>query len=173
MKRLSAKTMDHRFRRLSVIRSLTDRFFEKVDRNGAIPLHNPSLGSCWLWMAYILPNGYGHISVGPAIAGKIYAHRASYVIHKGAIENGMDIDHLCRNRKCVNPNHLEAVTRRTNLVRGETVIASNLAKTHCPQGHPYDDVNTYLCRGHRQCKICRVNYDKNRQPRKSRQKGRL
>jgi hypothetical protein len=62
---------------------------------------------------------------------------------------------LCRNRWCVNPDHLDPVTRRENLHRGLTIPAAHSAKTHCPQGHPYDAANTYRYRGMRMCLTCR------------------
>ena len=73
----------------------------------------------------------------------------------GPIPEGLDLDHLCRNRWCVNPEHVEPVTRRENLIRGQTTIAQNVSKTHCPAGHAYDETNTYYYRGMRQCRICR------------------
>ncbi|MGA4726268.1 HNH endonuclease signature motif containing protein [Micromonospora taraxaci] len=85
------------------------------------------------------------------------AHRASYEIHVGPIPAGKQIDHKCRNRSCVNPDHLEPVTARENLLRaGMPAAARQTAKTHCPSGHPYDEANTYRPRGrrHRMCRTC-------------------
>jgi hypothetical protein len=111
-------------------------------------------GGCWLWTDEPAANGYGYLGVGGRAGRKIQAHRLAYELYIGPIPPGLDIDHLCRNRRCVNPWHLEAVDRRTNLLRGDTVTARHAAATRCPQGHPYDDRNTRVYRGKRQCRTC-------------------
>ena len=74
----------------------------------------------------------------------------------GPIPDGLYLDHLCRVRDCVAPDHLEAVTNRENTVRGENFIARQVSTTHCPQGHLYDEANTYICgRGKRECRTCK------------------
>lgn len=83
------------------------------------------------------------------------AHRFAYEFVKGNIPKDMSLDHLCRNRGCVNPEHLEAVSLRENILRGDGVAAIHARATHCPQGHPYDSDNTYVTpKGHRDCRAC-------------------
>jgi hypothetical protein len=83
------------------------------------------------------------------------AYRITYETLVGPVPNGLELDHLCRVRACVNPGHLEPVTHRVNTLRGETVAARNARATHCPAGHPYDEVNTYADRlGRRSCREC-------------------
>jgi hypothetical protein len=124
-------------------RPLVDRFREKINVN-------PDTG-CWEWSAHRAPNGYGRFGV----AGKVrYAHRVSYEMHTGPIPAGMELDHLCRVRHCVNPEHLEPVTHRENSQRGR-VGQNNAEKTHCTQGHPYAGDNLYTTpAGKRDCRTC-------------------
>lgn len=128
------------------------RFWSKVDRDG--PLH-PMLGSCWAWKGSLFSgNGYAQFSVNRVPKG---GHRVAYELLRGPIPVGLQLDHLCRNRSCVNPDHLEAVTGRTNTLRGETITAANLAKTHCPRGHPYEGANLGTTPfGGRYCRACRT-----------------
>lgn len=111
---------------------------------------------CWEWTGAIGPNGYGrmtHKKDGRYV--KLYAHRVSYEMHKGAIPDELVIDHLCRNRKCVNPDHLEPVSNRENILRGTSPIANAARATHCPAGHSYSGENLYVTRnGHRCCRKC-------------------
>lgn len=110
---------------------------------------------CWVWTA--ARSGRGYASGGGYSAfhfeGRLTSgHRASYVIHRGPIPDGMTIDHLCRNTLCVNPEHLEAVANKVNIQRGAALV------THCPQGHEYTVANTYTRPGtnHRDCRRCRA-----------------
>jgi hypothetical protein len=82
-------------------------------------------------------------------------HRLAYEAVHGPIPEGLVIDHLCKVKACYNVAHLEAVTQRENLLRGDTFQARNAAKTECPQGHPYDAMNTYTDKfGRRSCREC-------------------
>jgi len=121
-------------------------FWARVDRNGPTPDYAPSLGPCWLWTGSLNRLGYGN---GRYDGRTMSAHRAAYTLLVGPIPKGMQLDHLCRVRRCVNPAHLEPVTQSTNMLRARSLI------THCPQGHPYDEVNTYWHRGRRNCRACR------------------
>lgn len=136
-----------------IIPTAEQRFWPKVDKNGPIPEYAPQLGPCWLWKSGLNVGGYGAFQVG---RGKRAAHRFSYELLVGPIPVGLQLDHLCRVTACVNPAHLEPVTCRENLLRGETWQARNAAKTHCPQGHPYDAANTVTeISGSRSCRTCR------------------
>lgn len=109
---------------------------------------------CWEWTASKVHDGYGWFSEG---GHNVRAHRWAYEQFRGPIAPNMTIDHLCKNRGCVNPAHLEAVSIRENLLRGDTFQAANSQKTHCPQGHPYDKANTrYKKRRDGLVRICKV-----------------
>lgn len=84
----------------------------------------------------------------------VKAHRLVYERNVGPIPDGLTIDHLCRRRNCLNHEHMEAVTRHENTIRGEGPSAQHARKTHCPSGHPYDESNTRLYRGSRYCIAC-------------------
>ena len=105
--------------------------------------------TCWLWTGRIDRGGYGRY--GENGGG---AHRTSYEWFVGPIPDGLHIDHLCRVRRCVNPDHLEPVTCRENLMRGEGIAVKNARKTHCKYGHPFTPESTYNERGHRMCREC-------------------
>lgn len=109
----------------------------------------PGLGACWEWTGPKTPKGYGMFP--RAASEKGYAHRFAYEQHIGAIPERMEIDHLCRNRSCVNPSHLESVDHKTNVQRG-----SQAQKTHCMHGHEFTEANVWLRPGtnHRQCREC-------------------
>jgi len=142
------------------MKGLVERFWPKVNKNGSIPSQRPDLGPCWEWTA-AKTQGYGVISKGGRGNGNLRAHRVAYQLVIGTILVGYELDHLCRNPSCVNPSHLELVSHRENELRGKAPCAANARKTHCPNGHPYDDSNTYLYQSRkknhpaRQCKVCR------------------
>lgn len=121
------------------------RFWAKVDRR--------SEDECWPWTAYINNNGYG--AYHPRVDVKVLAHRVAYELTLGPVPEGLDLDHLCRNRACANPRHLEPVTRQVNLLRGQTLVAANAAKTMCPQGHPYAGDNLIVSGPGRKCRTCK------------------
>lgn len=116
-------------------------------------------GGCWIWTGAVIPDG------GPRGAGygrfkwsgtTRLAHRASYELLVGQIPDGLQIDHLCFVRSCVNPEHLQPVTARENLLRSPTASTLNIGKTHCIRGHEFTVANTYTSpQGKRDCRACR------------------
>jgi hypothetical protein len=104
---------------------------------------------CWPWLAHVGPDGYGRFRWQNR---QRVAHRVVYELLVGSVPAGLQLDHLCRNRSCVRPDHLEPVTARENVRRSPIHVAN---RTHCPQGHPYDEVNTFIrSDGARVCKTC-------------------
>lgn len=124
---------------------------------------------CWVWTGF-LRNGYGRLKTGQGDE-TVAVHRLSYELLVGPIPAGLEIDHLCRNRACVRPDHLEPVTSRENVLRGVSPIASFARQTHCKRGHPFDDNNTYLWRGRtalsRHCRACRKERERANVPEKA------
>jgi hypothetical protein len=106
---------------------------------------------CWRWQKGKTANGYGRLTVD---GRPRRAHRAAYEEFVGPIPDGLQLDHLCRVRDCVNPAHLEPVTSRENTLRGDTGPARNAAKTECSNGHPFDVANISWDRGKRRCRTC-------------------
>lgn len=110
-------------------------------------------GECLIWFRTKTSAGYGNVRFG----GKTHtAHRLAYELTNGPVPKGMELDHLCRNRLCIDPTHLEPVTRRENILRGEGPTARHARQTHCSRGHEFTPENTYRRPGHniRTCRTC-------------------
>lgn len=106
---------------------------------------------CWVWIGPQTTNGYGRLFF-TRLRRHIRTHRFAYEVLVGPIPSHLVLDHLCRNRLCCNPDHLEAVTIAVNNARSPFWTGS---RTHCPRNHPYDDVNTYVTpTGGRECRTC-------------------
>lgn len=118
-----------------------------------IPRHHLAAdkGPCWIWTAFKNPKGYGRVTYK---SRNLSAHEAVFFMLIGPKPEGRCLDHLCRNRSCCNPQHLEPVTMRENIMRGDNFMAANIHKTHCPSGHPYSQENTYLTKDGRACREC-------------------
>lgn len=162
---------------MPILNLLTDRdiqrFHSKVDRSGG-----PS--ACWPWRDVPSSTGHGSMGVGGRKGRKVLAHHVAYELANGPIPSGLDVDHVCHNadrgcyankkcphRRCCNDAHLEAVTRRVNLLRGKTITARNAAVTHCRRGHPYSEANTRFSRkGSRMCKTCQDKVEFRKTPRR-------
>ena len=115
---------------------------------------------CWLWQGRITPKGYGSY-------GKLGAHRLVFEMLRGPVPAGLELDHLCRVRHCVNPDHLEPVTQRANALRGVGACAENAQVTHCPSGHAYEGQNLRVgTNGFRRCRPCTARYQREYQARK-------
>lgn len=122
---------------------------------------NPGTG-CWEWQA-AKRDGYGNYSV--QVDGNhrnVSAHRFAYEALVGPIPEGFEIDHLCKNRSCCNPSHLEVVTGTENTRRGDSPSGLNARKTHCNQGHEYNDENCYFLPngGGRRCRVCKLDQER-------------
>lgn len=110
---------------------------------------------CWLWTGAKKPSGYAML-YDASIKRTVRAHRRIYELLRGAIPMGLVVDHLCRVRHCVNPNHLEVVTSRVNTLRGISPAAKKASQTTCVNGHPLEGENLYIhpTRGTRNCRTC-------------------
>lgn len=141
-------------------RPIEDRFWEKVAP--------PDANGCRVWLAARYHNGYGTLKdrQGKRMVNWL-AHRLAYQLTFGPIPEGLEIDHLCRNRACVEPSHLEAVTSSTNKLRGLNPAIQRLrhaSKLQCKNGHPFSPENTYIPphQKMRQCRACKAASSKRR-----------
>jgi hypothetical protein len=119
-------------------------------------------GDCWLWPGRTNADGYGTIDVGGRAGRRVGVHRVAWQSENGPIPLGMEVDHLCRQRRCVNPSHLALATGAENKQRAMHASAVNAAKTECINGHPFDEANTIIIRSRRdptrswrQCRACK------------------
>jgi hypothetical protein len=128
--------------RYNVPMSEEQRFWSKVEKSE----------SCWTWTASQTRGGYGQFYKDGGIP--ILAHRWSYQSVNGPIPDGLVMDHLCRVRNCVRPDHLEATTQRINILRGNGLAAQQAEQTHCKRGHSLEDAHI-LSRNRRDCRKCR------------------
>lgn len=124
-------------KRFPMPRDLESRWLLRVEKEG----HD----GCWKWIGAMWAKGYGRFTL-PGTQRRIGAHVWGYERYVGPVPEGLELDHLCSNRWCVNPSHLEPVTHLENVRRGRACEngAHNAAKTHCPQGHEYTPENTYI-----------------------------
>lgn len=127
------------------------RFWSKVEITGF----------CWLWRGTRVRDGYGQFWLNGKMRS---AHRISYIYFFGSIPSGLQLDHLCSVRNCINPDHLEPVTLQENTRRSpNTVLSINSNKTHCVRGHLLSGDNLYpRSDGNRECRQCKVIWNKNR-----------
>lgn len=126
------------------LRTPEDRFWANVEKSG----------DCWLWTGGKTGGEWGRYGAFQVNGRQTKTHRFAYELLVGPVPEGLELDHLCRVTLCCNPEHLEAVTHRENLLRGVAPCAVHAKKTHCPQGHPYDKVNTRIYKGMRTCRVC-------------------
>ena len=123
--------------------TLLERLLQKTDRSG----------ECWLWTASLTTRGYGKVRVNGRYCT---AHRVAYELLLGPVPEGLELDHLCRVRRCINPAHLEAVTHQENVLRGASNVAVLSQQTECLRGHPFDEANTFVNSfGSRVCRTCK------------------
>ncbi len=133
-----------------------ERFLAKVNKDG--PLFRGT--HCWLWLGRRARDGYGQFGFYTKGLKLFSAHRYLYEALRGPIPVGLSADHLCRNTSCVNPDHIEIVDIRSNILRGTAPAALNSRRATCSHGHPFDLFNTRFEKdGHRKCLACKRRLD--------------
>ena len=133
------------------MKTLQQRLWDKIDKNGPVSSHRPDLGPCWIWKGHLSSKGYGLVWNR---GRNERAHALTYKLLIGPTPKGLEPDHLCRVRNCANPFHLEFVTHKENVLRGEGLCAKNAKKTQCINGHPFTLENTILTGIGRACREC-------------------
>jgi len=146
-------------------RPILERFLEKFKVN--------LVTGCWEWTGTRAGTRY-HEGIGYGILfshkdkGRtrfVAAHRFAYQHFIGEIPKGLEVNHLCNIPYCVNPSHLETITHRENILKGETIAAINASRTHCPHGHEYTKENTHIDKeGNRECRACWTLFRDKRRP---------
>jgi len=145
-------------------RGVCDMHYKRLRRAGALPVMRiadpvarfwakaTTSGACMIWTGQRNHDGYG---LAYWEGRERLAHRVSYELTFGPVPPGLELDHTCRNRACVRPDHLDAVTHRVNVIRGCGQAAVNAAKTHCKRGHAFTPENTRIVSGSkRHCRTC-------------------
>ncbi len=128
------------------------RLFSRIEPN--------PVTECWVYTGALNPKGYGQFAL-ETLGNTVLVHRLVYQIMVGPLPKKLVLDHLCRNRACCNPDHLEPVTSRENWYRGESPFALNAKKTHCKRGHEFTLENTRRSKkGARICRACSVEYQR-------------
>lgn len=155
--RRTRQTIKHKVRELNLKLKVTideARFWSKVNKNSGIFGESGKYPTeCWIWIAGIQNDGYGSFK---SQKRTIVAHKFIYENNIAKVEDDKELDHLCRVRNCVRPDHLQPVTHLINARRGNSGLF-NRNKTHCKQGHEFTSSNTYITTDkHRECRTCRT-----------------